>query len=124
MDTAPMPPPEPGFPRERMRGQNLPHNVGAEQSVLGCAMMKLEPLAAMLANLGKEDFFEARHQLIFDAIASLNENQKPCDILTVTNQLVANGMIGRVGGRDYVASLPGFVPFVDNYPVYIDLVRD
>ena len=119
-----MPPPGPDQARDRVRGQALPHNTGAEQSVLGCAMMKLEPLAAMLASLGKEDFYEPKHQLIFDAIASLNENQKPCDILTVTNQLIAAGTMGRAGGRDYVASLPGSVPFVENYPVYIDLVHD
>lgn len=119
-----MPPPGPGQARDRDQGQALPHNAGAEQSVLGCAMMKLEPLAAMLANLAKEDFYEPKHQLIFDAIASLNENQKPCDILTVTNQLIAAGTMGRAGGRDYVASLPGSVPFVENYPVYIDLVHD
>jgi len=109
---------------DRLRGKTLPHNVSAERSVLGCAMMRLESLAAMMADLRKEDFYEPGHQLIYEAIATLNENQKPCDILTVTNQLIANGNIGRAGGREYVAALPGSVPFASNYPVYIDLVRD
>ncbi|MFA5585444.1 MAG: replicative DNA helicase [Saccharofermentanales bacterium] len=109
---------------DRLRGRTLPHNESAEQSVLGCAMMRLESLAAMMAGVRKEDFYEPRHQLIFEAIAALNQNQKPCDILTVTNQLIASGNISRAGGREYVASLPGSVPFASNYPVYIELVRD
>lgn len=109
---------------DRLRGQTLPNNTGAEQSVLGCAMMKLEPLAAMMSLLGQEDFYDPKHQLIFEAITALNENQKPCDILTVTNHLISNGNIGRAGGREYVSALPGSVPFAANYPVYIDVVRD
>lgn len=123
-EALPMPTPGPDDRSDRLRGRTLPHNSGAEQSVLGCAMMKLEPLAAMMAGLRQDDFYEPRHQLIFEAIASLNQNQKPCDILTVTNQLIANGSIGRAGGREYVAALPASVPFVENYPVYISLVRD
>ncbi len=121
---APDPASDPGPPSDRLRGKTLPHNISAEQSVLGCAMMRLESLAAMMAGVHKEDFYEPRHQLIYEAIATLNENQKPCDILTVTNQLIASGNIGRAGGREYVAALPGSVPFASNYPVYIDLVRD
>ncbi len=120
MDTMPGSMPEPG----RFKGQVLPNNTGAEQSVLGAAMMKLEPLAAMMALLKRDDFYDPRHQLIFEAIAALNEAQKPCDILTVTNQLIASGTIGRAGGREYVASLPGQVPFVENYDVYIQVVND
>ena len=110
--------------KDRLRGQPLPHNIGAEQSVLGGAMMKLEPLAAMMASLSREDFYEPKHQLIFEAIASLNENQKPCDILTVTNQLISSGLISQAGGREYIQRLPSAVPFVENFAVYIDVVAD
>lgn len=109
---------------DRLRGKAFPHNYLAEQSVLGGAMLRIESRAMMLASLHSDDFYDPKHQLIFDAISTLNIEQKPCDILTVTNQLVLNGNIGRAGGREYVSSLPGMLPFASNYQHYIDLVRD
>ncbi len=100
---------------DRLRGKAFPHNYLAEQSVLGGAMLRIESRAMMLASLHSDDFYDPKHQLIFDAIATLNIEQKPCDILTVTNQLVLNGNIGRAGGREYVSSLPGMLPFASNY---------
>ncbi|HHX19944.1 MAG TPA: replicative DNA helicase [Clostridiaceae bacterium] len=108
---------------ERLKGHALPHNIAMEQSVLGCAMLRLEALSAMISKLRFSDFYDPRHQLIFEAIEMLHIDQKPCDILTVTNQLILNEKIGSAGGREYVLSLPGSVPFVANYASYIELVR-
>ncbi len=108
---------------ERLKGHALPHNVSMEQSVLGCAMMRLEALSAMISKLRFSDFYDPRHQLIFEAIETLHLNQKPCDILTVTNQLILNENIGKAGGREYITSLPGSVPFSVNYDSYINIVK-
>ncbi|MBP6161525.1 MAG: replicative DNA helicase, partial [Clostridia bacterium] len=108
---------------ERLKGRALPHDVAMEQSVLGCAMLKLEALSAMISKLRFSDFYDPRHQLIFEAIEMLHIDQKPCDILTVTNQLILNENIAAVGGREYVSSLPGSVPFAANYASYIDTVK-
>ena len=108
---------------ERLKGRALPHDVAMEQSVLGCAMLKLEALSAMISKLRFSDFYDPRHQLIFEAIEMLHIDQKPCDILTVTNQLILNENIAAVGGREYVSSLPGSVPFAANYTSYIDTVK-
>jgi len=77
----------------------------------------------MISKLRFSDFYDPRHQLIFEAIEMLHIDQKPCDILTVTNQLILNENIAAVGGREYVSSLPGSVPFAANYASYIDTVK-
>lgn len=107
----------------RLKGQSLPNNLSMEQSVLGCAMLKLEALSAMISRLSVNDFYYPRHQLIFEAIQTLHIDQKPCDILTVTNQLILSETLGQAGGREYISSLPGLVPFALNYETYIKLVR-
>ncbi|MGI6158125.1 MAG: replicative DNA helicase [Saccharofermentanales bacterium] len=109
---------------DRLRDTTLPNDLGAEQSVLGCAMMKQEALSGLLSELRVTDFYDPKHRLIFEAMIAMHEQGHPCDILTVANHLVVTGDIAKAGGREYIAALPSAVPFVDNYPAYIRAVRD
>ena len=59
--------------------------------------------------LRPESFYEHRHQLIYAAITDLAIQQKPIDILTVTEQLRTRGDLDEVGGAFYVTQLSGKV---------------
>lgn len=104
-------------------GKVPPHNLQAEQSVLGCALSGERPLAEITALLKTEDFYRPQHRLIYDAICALYMDSKPVDIITVTDLLESRGQLTQAGGLAYVSSLPDAAPLVANAAHYADLVR-
>ena len=52
-----------------------------------------------------ETFYEARHQKIYEAVQSLNLQEKPVDIMTVTEELRHKGTLEEVGGPSYIVEL-------------------
>ena len=114
---------ETGAGRKPVAGRIPPNNVKAEQSVLGCAMSGLKPLAEITAILKTEDFYRPDHQLIYDAICELYLASKPVDIITVSDLLDSRGKMPNAGGLAYVSTLPDQAPLIANAGHYADLVR-
>lgn len=84
----------------------LPHNLEAEKAVLACLLSGEQQLVQVLPLLKTpEVFYEPRHALIFDAILSLQAQQKAIDILTVFNLLEERQQGQMVGGRLYLSEL-------------------
>lgn len=107
----------------QMMGKVPPNSRQAEQSVLGCAMSGEIPLAVSTSTLKPEDFYSPDHRLVFDAISSLTINQKPVDIITVSDYLDIHGVLGKCGGLAYISSLPDMAPVVAHIESYVDIVR-
>ncbi|MGI6298616.1 MAG: replicative DNA helicase [Saccharofermentanales bacterium] len=112
-----------GLARKLASGRVPPNNIKAEQSVLGCAMSGLKPLAEIMAALKTEDFYRPDHQLIYDAICELSMASKPVDIITVSDLLDSRGKLLNAGGLAYISSLPDQAPLIANAGHYADLVR-
>ena len=81
----------PSLPRPA--GRILPHNVQAEQSVLGSAMSGERQLAEITALLKTDDFYRPDHRLVYDAICELYLASKPVDILTVSDLLESKSLL-------------------------------
>lgn len=107
----------------RITGRIPPNNVKAEQSVLGCAMSGLKPLAEITAILKTDDFYRPDHRLIYDAICELYLSSKPVDIITVSDLLDSRNKLADIGGLSYVSTLPDQAPLIANAGHYADLVR-
>jgi replicative DNA helicase len=101
----------------------MPHNVQAEQSVLGSAMSGERQLAEITALLRTDDFYRPDHRLIYEAICELYLAGKPVDILTVSDLLESKGQMEKAGGLAYISSLPDTIPVMANAMHYADLVR-
>lgn len=86
-------------------GHLQPQAVDIEKVVLGALMIDKDAFSVVSELLRPETFYEPRHQKIFKAIQSLNINEEPVDILTVTNQLEKDGTIEDIGGPTYVVDL-------------------
>ena len=80
-----------------------------EKVVLGALMIETDAYSLISEILRPESFYEHRHQLIYEAIRQLNIEQKPVDILTVTEKLRSNGTLEEVGGPYYITQLSGMV---------------
>lgn len=86
-------------------GKVQPQAIDVEAAVLGAIMLEKDAFSKVSELLTVETFYEHKNQLVFDAIRKLAIEQKPIDILTVTEQLKADGTLEEVGGPYYIATL-------------------
>jgi replicative DNA helicase len=103
---------------------NLPYSLEFEKSVLGAILIDNDALVKIADSLGVEDFYDAQHQLIYQAILDLYEDSKPIDILTLSNQLKANNSLDRAGGAGYLTELTNFVPTAARVETYANVVSE
>ncbi|ABB14250.1 MULTISPECIES: replicative DNA helicase [Carboxydothermus] len=82
-----------------------PHNIDAEQAVLGTILSNGESLYKVIEILKPEDFYRESHKLLYQVMLELNEKGEPITILTVTEALKQKGDLERAGGVSYIASL-------------------
>ena len=86
-------------------GRLQPQAVDFEAAVLGAIMIEQDAYSLVSELLKPESFYEERHQIIYEAIMSLNLEQRPVDILTVTEELTKKGKLEEAGGPFYLATL-------------------
>ncbi|MEL7638183.1 MAG: replicative DNA helicase [Solidesulfovibrio sp.] len=85
-----------------------PHNREAEQAVLGGVLLKPSLLDKLVSELRRGDFYDPRHQLVWEAMAGLWRGNKPVDLVTLAEALAAAGSLEKVGGAAYLAELSSF----------------
>ena len=74
-------------------GHLQPQAIDVEKVVLGALMIDKDAFSVVSELIRPETFYDPRHQKIFKAIQTLNMEEKPVDILTVTNELEREGTI-------------------------------
>jgi replicative DNA helicase len=101
-----------------------PHNRDAERSLLS-SMLRDNLVIPEAVNLVRADhFYVYAHQMIFDAIAKLNDDQgKAADIVTVAEYLLQNKLIEEVGGMPYLMELWDAAPSAAHFRHYADIIR-
>jgi replicative DNA helicase len=101
---------------------SAPQNVDAEASLLGAILIDSDAIVKIADMVGVEDFFDARHTRIYDAIRKLYEKRSAIDVLTLSNQLKADGYLEDIGGSAYLAELTNFVPTAAHAEQYADII--
>ena len=101
-----------------------PHSIDAEQSVLGGLMLDSEAWDLVADRVTEGDFYRHGHQVIFDAIRSLQDRAEPCDVITLSESLQARGKIEEAGGLTYLGELAQGTPSSANIAAYADIVRE
>nr|WP_286294130.1 replicative DNA helicase [Methylomarinovum sp. IN45] len=74
--------------------------------------------------LNEADFYRKEHRLIFRAIRDLAEDDKPCDVVTVSELLEQRGELQDAGGLAYLTALAEATPSAANITAYADIVRE
>ena len=90
-------------------GHLQPQAVELEQAVLGALMIEKDAYYQVSEILRPESFYDNRHKIIYEAIRRLNLEEKPVDILSVTEQLRSTNQLEEVGGPFYITQLSGMV---------------
>jgi replicative DNA helicase len=101
-----------------------PHNNEAEQSVLGAMLVNPNAIAVVLEALSPDDFYRESHRTIYRAILALYDRGEEVDVVTLSAQLEREGVLVKVGGREFVHALAEFVPAAANAGYYADIVRE
>ena len=105
-------------------GKVPPHDIEAEQAVIGSMLTDKDAVISAVEKLKSEDFYREDNKAIYEAILSLYSKAEPIDIITVKDELIGNGKFDTVGGLEYLAVLPDKVPLTTNIDQYIKIVEE
>lgn len=101
-----------------------PHDADAEQSVLGAILLDTSSLALIAHYLKSEHFYARQNQVIYEAMLSLYDQQKPVDAVTLKNELKTAGTLTVAGGQSYIGDLLAAVPTAANVEHYANIVKN
>lgn len=102
----------------------LPHNIEAEQSVLGAVMLEPERWDEVNDVLSEEHFYKNAHRTIYTVFRELSVKGQPIDILTVSELLKKKDEIEQIGGAAYLAEILNLTPTTANLKSYVDIVLE
>jgi replicative DNA helicase len=101
-----------------------PHSVEAEQAVLGGLLLSNQSWDRIGDVISESDFYRADHRILWRTITHLVEENKPADVLTVSEALKNSGEISDVGGLAYLHQLASSTPSAANIRRYAEIVRE
>ena len=104
-------------------GRVPPQDIVAEKSLLGAVMIQDGVLPEVLTILKPRDFYEKRHEIIFNAMVELYDAHKPIDLLTLTAELKSKKMLKDIGGAAYLTELSNFVPAASHAMAYAEIIE-
>jgi replicative DNA helicase len=101
-----------------------PHDLDAEQAVLGAVLIDPTALARAQEHLSQSDFYDSRHRRIFDVMVDLAGRGEGLDLLTIGNVLESTGSMAMIGGRGTLAELLTTIGSASNVSYHARIVRD
>ncbi|WP_226351944.1 replicative DNA helicase [Pseudonocardia sp. ICBG601] len=99
-----------------------PHDLGAEQAVLGAMMLSPEVVGDVAGSVTVRDFYRPLHATVFQVVCDLDGGGEPSDPVAVAAELDRRGELGRVGGAAYLHTLIAAVPVAANAAYYAEIV--
>ena len=102
----------------------LPHDLVAEQSVLGAVFISPDTIISLADELTPDDFYKPANKIVFKTMLSLLEKGEPIDATTMISALTNQGDISNIGGITYVVELVNSTPTSKNVEHYAKLVKE
>ena len=85
----------------------MPHNIEAEQSVIGSMLMDKEAIMTASEIISGDDFYQKQFGILFDNMVELFNEGKAVDLVTLQNRLKENGVPEEVSNMGFVRELLG-----------------
>ncbi len=101
-----------------------PHNIEAEESLLGSLIIHPDKFNDLDNDFRSEDFYNPKNQEVFRAIESLYFDGSAIDFTTITDSLNKLGSFEKIGGIDYINDLMLKAPFEPNVKEYSNIIKD
>lgn len=100
-----------------------PHNLDAEQAVLGSVMLRAGAFHEISDILTPEAFYATKHGTIYRAMIDLFSRSEPIDLLSVSAKLGERKELDGIGGASYLSELANMVPAATNVRHYAEIVH-
>ena len=101
-----------------------PHDLVAEQSVLGAVFIAPDTIISLADELVPDDFYKPANKIVFKTMLSLFKKGEPIDATTMVSALTNQGQIKEIGGLNYIVELVNSTPTSKNVEHYAKLVRE
>ncbi len=106
------------------RSRVPPHDLSAEESLLGAMLLSRDAIASAVEICQTEDFYKPAHAHVYDAICSLYAQGEPADPVTVADELRRQDLLEAVGGPAILVSLQANTPSTGNATRYARIVEE
>lgn len=101
-----------------------PHNLVAEQSVIGSMIMDKEAIIIAAEIVISEDFYDQRYGFIFDAMMQLHNEGNPTDLITLQNKIKEMDVPSNISSLEFIRDIVGSVPTSANIRYYANIVKE
>ena len=101
-----------------------PHDLVAEQSVLGAVFIAPDTIISLADELVPDDFYKPANKIVFKTMLYLFKKGEPIDATTMVSALTNQGQIKEIGGLNYVVELVNSTPTSKNVEHYANLVKE
>ena len=110
--------------RSAAAGRVPPHDLQAEESLLGAMMLSTEAIAGATGVVTPSDFYKPAHGHVYDAIHTLYASGQPADSVTVADELRRAGLLDAIGGPAVLAQIMSSTPATTNAARYARIVEE
>ncbi|HXX90249.1 MAG TPA: replicative DNA helicase [Acidimicrobiales bacterium] len=109
---------------QAVSGRVPPHDIDAEESLLGAMLLSRDAIASAVEICGTEDFYKPAHAHVFAAVYGLYQRGEPADPVTVADELRRSGMFESIGDPSLLLSLQVNTPSTANAAHYARIVEE
>jgi replicative DNA helicase len=100
-----------------------PHNVEAEEAVLGSILIDPDAIIRISTFLQPTDFYVERHNWVYEAILDLHEQRQPADLVTLSDELERRKQLDEIGGAAFLTGLMNVTPTSIHVEFYARIVE-
>jgi len=101
-----------------------PHSIEAEMCLLASMMLDKEVVGIVVPLVDRDAFYQADHQIIFDIVLKLWEQNRPIDAVIVREELLKRQLLDEIGGTAYLGQILSTVPSAAHGTHYASIVRE
>src|SRR5882757_4000954 len=101
-----------------------PHSIEAEMCLLASMMLDKEVVGEVVQIVTGESFYQADHQIIFDVLTGLYEQNRPIDAVILREELGKRQVLEEIGGTAYLGQILSAVPSAAHGAHYASIVKE
>jgi replicative DNA helicase len=101
-----------------------PHSIESEMCLLASMLLDKDVVGQIVQIIDREAFFQADHQILFDVVVRLYEQNRPIDAVIVKDELLKRQLLDEIGGMEYLAQIISSVPSAAHGAHYAGIVRE
>src|SRR6185369_14993480 len=102
----------------------LPYSEESERAVLGGILLDPQVLPTISGRLRPDDFYLERHQVLYQAMLNLQEEQVEIDLRTLQAKLEQQGNLDSIGGIGYLTTLDLDLPDIGRVDQYAEIIKE